>query len=159
MTPPGDMLALLRSSPAVKALREADHAAEGFDYRLEIELAEAPGLARLLKEQGFFLEYLTAVDQGEVMELVYVFSRWDGPPRIQARCPVGPAGTAPSLTGVYSAADWQEREVFDMFGLRFVGHPGLKRILLPEDADYHPLRKDFTPGPRHGGDVFEPGAA
>lgn len=50
---------------------------------------------------------------------------------------------APSLAGSYPAANWLEREVFDMFGLRFAGHPQLERLLLPEDADFHPLLKDF----------------
>ncbi|MBK8482665.1 MAG: NADH-quinone oxidoreductase subunit C [Proteobacteria bacterium] len=50
---------------------------------------------------------------------------------------------APSLSATYPAANWLEREVFDMFGLRFAGHPQLKRLLLPEDADFHPLLKDF----------------
>ncbi|MBK6847105.1 MAG: NADH-quinone oxidoreductase subunit C [Proteobacteria bacterium] len=50
---------------------------------------------------------------------------------------------APSLVASFPAADWLEREVFDMFGVRFAGHPQLKRLLLPEDADFHPLLKDF----------------
>jgi NADH-quinone oxidoreductase subunit C len=49
----------------------------------------------------------------------------------------------PSVTGVWRAADWPEREVWDLFGIRFEGHPGLTRLLLWETFDGHPLRKDF----------------
>jgi len=55
----------------------------------------------------------------------------------------GDAPTVPSLTPHWQAADWHEREVFDMFGVRFDGHPDLRRIFLNEHATFHPLRKDF----------------
>lgn len=53
------------------------------------------------------------------------------------------APTVASVTGVWPSADWQEREAWDMFGLRFEGHPDLRRMYLPEDFEYHPLRKEF----------------
>ena len=51
----------------------------------------------------------------------------------------------PSVVPTYPAADWHERETFDFYGVRFEGHANLIRILLPEDADFHPLRKDYQP--------------
>lgn len=64
--------------------------------------------------------------------------------RIRLRFPIG--GEPPeiqSLTELHCAANWAEREAFDLFGIHFIGHPNLRRILNPEDFEGHPLRKDF----------------
>ena len=53
--------------------------------------------------------------------------------------------TVPSLTSVYRSADFQEREVYDLFGVRFEGHPDLRRLLMWDEFEGHPMRKDYAP--------------
>jgi NADH-quinone oxidoreductase subunit C len=58
----------------------------------------------------------------------------------------GAEPSAPSVTGVWPTADWQEREVFDFFGVVFTGHPNLARLFMPDEWEGHPLRKDYPVG-------------
>jgi NADH-quinone oxidoreductase subunit C len=76
----------------------------------------------------------------EIVAHLYSLSRNDGL-RLKAR--VGDRGPIASLTSLWSSADWNEREAFDMFGIAFEGHPDLRRILMPEDYTDHPLRKEL----------------
>lgn len=100
------------------------------------------------REQGFLLlTDLTALDRRPEtprFEVVYLLTALDPPSRLRlkTRAP-GEDPAVPSAVGVFPGANWLEREVFDMFGIRFPGHPDLKRILMPDDWEGHPLRKDF----------------
>ncbi|MBM3726243.1 MAG: NADH-quinone oxidoreductase subunit C [Acidobacteria bacterium] len=102
----------------------------------------------LRDEEAFdFLVDLTAVDRpghAERFELVYILYSFASNERIRVKTRVGDGVAAPSVTGVYPAADWLEREVFDMFGIGFAGHPKLRRILLPDDWSGHPLRRETS---------------
>ena len=62
--------------------------------------------------------------------------------KVRAGGRLGP-GSVPTLTGVWATADWQEREEWDKVGVQFAGHPNLKRILMPDDWEGHPLRRDY----------------
>lgn len=64
--------------------------------------------------------------------------------RLRVRVPVsGVQPTVPSVSGIWASANWQEREVYDMFGITFTNHPELQRLLMPDDWEGHPLRKDY----------------
>lgn len=63
--------------------------------------------------------------------------------RLMVRTRVAEGGSVPTLTHLWRSADWSERETFDMFGIRFAGHPELTRIYMPQDFDGWPLRRDF----------------
>ena len=90
---------------------------------------------------------VTAVDYGGGRPLEVVYQLWSIPHRaaLRVKCELPLDGLEiESVTGIWVGADWLEREVYDLFGITFAGHPDLRRILMPENyAEGHPLRKDF----------------
>ena len=89
---------------------------------------------------------ITAVDyptRAERFDVVYHLVSPRRVQRIRVKCPVEEDAAAPSLVGVFPAADWYERETYDMFGVLFSGHPDLRRLLTDYGFEGHPLRKDF----------------
>jgi NADH-quinone oxidoreductase subunit C len=134
----------------------ADSVVETLDSLGEATIVIDPGriveVCRALKEQGFErLASVTAVDRFPCeprFEVVYHLHSIGRNRRLRLKCRVVTAeAEIDSVTGVWRSADWYEREVYDLFGITFRGHPGLRRILMPEDWDGHPLRKDY---PVHG---------
>ncbi len=98
-----------------------------------------------LKELGFDrLGMVTAVDRDETFEIVYRLTSRSMSAGIFLKCEVPrEEPKTQSLVPLWPAALWQEREVYDLFGIEFEGHPDLRRILLPDDWVGHPLRKDY----------------
>ena len=70
----------------------------------------------------------------------------EGAPRVRLQCWVDDGEPVPSVVSVWPAADWFEREQYDLMGIVFDGHPNLERLLMPEDWEGHPLRKDYPIG-------------
>ncbi len=94
-----------------------------------------------------FLSDITALDRFPLeprFELNYQLLSLDRRERLRLKVRVsGKDPTVPSVTTVWPGANWHEREAFDLFGVRFDGHPDLRRILMPDDWEGHPLRKDY----------------
>ncbi len=93
-----------------------------------------------------YFNYVTAVDYYSYFEVVYMLTSTEFNRSIvlKVRLYTRDNPTVPSLTGLYQGADFQEREVYDLMGIKFEGHPNLKRIFLWEGFDGYPLRKDFN---------------
>ncbi len=90
------------------------------------------------------VDYLNYRDAIERFGLVYLLANVETSERITIRCFLDePDLTVPSVTSLWAGADWMEREVWDMFGIHFEGHPDLRRILLPDEYTAFPLRKDY----------------
>ena len=112
-------------------------------------------LARELREDGFeLLSDLTAVDQLDNwqdhdcrFEVVANLTSVSKNERVRVRVPVDEDdAVCPSVTDLWPGANFMEREVWDMFGITFTDHPDLDRILMPEEWEGHPLRKDYGVG-------------
>jgi NADH-quinone oxidoreductase subunit C len=97
-----------------------------------------------------FLADLTARDNLPAeprFVMVYQLRELQSNTSLRVECPLpSPETEIPSVTGVFINANWYEREVFDLFGITFAGHPDLRRILMPDDWQGHPLRKDYPVG-------------
>ena len=76
--------------------------------------------------------------------------------RVKVRVPGGADPRMPTISGVWKAMNWAEREVYDLFGIHFEGHPDLRRILMPEDWEGHPARKDYPVQIKMTPKVYEP---
>lgn len=143
--PPVPVPAALASVPV--PFQGVDFALKGFHADAAVAPGEVVAAAAALDQAGFALDTITGVDwmaQGQ-MEAVYDYFHPVSGLRavVRARAP-RENPEFPTISQVFPGANWHERETHDFFGIRFAGHPDLTPFLLPEDATYHPLRKDFT---------------
>jgi NADH-quinone oxidoreductase subunit C len=147
----------IAKNPAVQKLQAWDKqvVAEVIEFRGETTVVVAAdrlvGVCEFLvgdpSLRFTFLADLTTVDRFPLeprFELNYQLLSIEKVLRLRLRVKL--AGADPSIqtvTGVWPTANWHERETFDLFGIRFHGHPDLRRILMPEDWEGYPLRKDY----------------
>jgi NADH-quinone oxidoreductase subunit C len=142
----------------------ADKVAERFEFEIRgefrgqheftVEASRIVQVLRELKENDEFLFVkltdITAVDYlkldayEERFAVLYELFSYEYKTRLRLRVWVEEEHPqVPTASAIFAAANWGEREVFDMFGIEFTGHPNLKRILMPEDFGSYPLRKDY----------------
>ena len=123
-------------------------------------LVEICAVLREAGPLGFdFLAEVTAVDylpRTPRYEIVYHLVSIPNRLRLRLKVRVPGRGSVPTVQGIWPAAGWPEREVWDMFGIFIDEHPDLRRILMPDDWEGHPLRKDYPVQIRKTAQTYEP---
>jgi NADH-quinone oxidoreductase subunit C len=141
-------------NPAIQAIQAAEPDAlldakfDRGELTLKIARDEIRAIAALVQKAGYnFLEDVTCVDYYPVeprFQVIYHIVSHSLKARVRLAVPVESIDSeVDSITPVWPSADFYEREVFDLFGIRFAGHPNLRRIMLPDEWEGHPLRKDY----------------
>jgi NADH-quinone oxidoreductase subunit C len=142
----GSLVGVVAPASATSPCQLTDPRKKGWHLDVRVSPEQVVEAARLVDRQGFAIDTVTGVDwlaAGE-MEVVYDFFHPTLPLRIVIRTRVPRSKPeVPTISEVFPGANWHERETHDFFGIVFLGHPDLSPLLLPEDADFHPLRKDF----------------
>ena len=147
MSAPADATTALKARfPQVTDRASLDHPA------VNVPIADLPAVLRSLRDEFTFdlLTDVTAIDWAEGASprftMVYHLLSTSGHAylRVAANCASDTAPEAPSVVNLWPGANWHEREVYDMFGIKFAGHPDLRRILMWDEFKGHPMRKDYV---------------
>jgi NADH-quinone oxidoreductase subunit C len=115
----------------------------GVAFSAQVPMAKLREAANACKDAGFYLESVTALDFEDTAELVYHLNCFESKSRFALRLLCAHDQPAPTVSDLFPTAVWQEREIREFFGIQFTDHPDPRNLLLPEDADYHPLKKTF----------------
>ncbi|HWA08985.1 MAG TPA: NADH-quinone oxidoreductase subunit C [Opitutaceae bacterium] len=146
MSAPADATTALKARfPQVTDRASLDHPA------VNVPAADVPAVLKYLREEFAFdlLADVTAIDWAEGVSprftVVYHLLSTTGHAylRVAANCASDAAPEVPSVVDLWAGANWHEREVYDMFGIKFAGHPDLRRILMWDEYPHFPLRKEF----------------
>ena len=144
---------LLRIAQSLEKKFDAHVVEHRGEAQVHIRPEQIFDVAAFLRDKQNFelLSTITAVDywpeQNPRFHLVYQFTSLEKNLLISIRAPLpGNNPEVQSVTGLYACANWREREVWDMFGIEFAGHPDPRRIIMPQDWEGHPLRKDYPLG-------------
>ena len=136
-----------RLAKLVEVFPKATFDAEAEEPAFMVTAADFPAVLRALKEKEGFdrLGNLTAVDWTDHIEMVYHLYNMEENVKLEVKAALDSAAPViESATSLYPGAEFEEREVDDLMGVEFLGHPDLRRILMPDDYPAHPLRKDFV---------------
>lgn len=128
-------------------IRLVDYAAKGWHLDVSVPPERVVEAAQILDKAGYSIDTITGLDwiAGNQMEVVYDFFHPTATWRIVVRARIPrEKPEIPSIHEIFPGANWHEREAHDFFGIKFLGHPDLSPLLLPDDATYHPLKKDFA---------------
>ena len=149
-TESGDSEERETSAEIQPACQAAEFDKVGYHLNLTVEPDQILTAAGFLDDAGFALDLISAVDWPEdnQFELVYDFLHFENPARIVVRTRISrESPVIDTLSELYQGANWHERETAEFFGITFRGHPNPIHLLLPEDFEGFPLRKDFKPTP------------
>lgn len=117
-----------------------------FEHTIKVDSTILLEIAKGLKEDGFnHLSFVTAVDNKDKITLTYALFSTFGRDGMLVKLDLPRDNPeVDSVISLWNGANWHEREVFDLFGVNFKAHPDLRRILMPDDWEGYPLRKDFS---------------
>jgi NADH-quinone oxidoreductase subunit C len=122
---------------------EADYSTCGYHIEAQTDKSRIRDLATMLYKNEFYLVFVTAVHVQPSIEIIYQFAHFERLCRINCRVKVDAVGTMSTISDIFQGANWHEREVKDMFGISFTGHPNLIPLIISEDdVDLKPLLKN-----------------
>jgi NADH-quinone oxidoreductase subunit C len=124
-------------------IRSRSYEKDGYFLEVIINGGQVKRVAQAARDADFFLESITGADYIDGPQVLYQYNSFASAARVLVRLQLARDESVPSISSIYEAALWYEREVFDFFGIHFDNHPDMRRILLPDDADFHPLLKDY----------------